>query len=84
MKIRMRTLAAGPECQLLEGHTYTVGVDLSAELAQSLLDGGYAESAPETTTVEPEETAVAAPEDQPKVEKPKAKKKAAKKKAGRK
>ena len=63
MKIKMRTLAAGPDGQLLGGHTYTVGVDLTAKQAQDLLDGGYAESAPETATVEPEEKAVAPPEE---------------------
>ena len=40
MKIRMITLAAGPDRVLLATQEY----DLPAEVAQPLVDGGYAES----------------------------------------
>lgn len=42
MKIKMKTLAAGPDGVFLEGKTYVSPNDLSDEKAKALVDGEYA------------------------------------------
>lgn len=57
MKIRMKTLAAGPDGILSPGQE----VDLPADKARALIEGGYAEAVSkvrETAAVEPPEQAV--------------------------
>lgn len=57
MKIRMLTLAAGPDGVLQPGQE----VDLPGEQARALIEGGYAEAVEkirETAAVEPPEKAV--------------------------
>lgn len=43
MKIKMKTLAAGPAGVFLENQVYTSPQDLSDEFATALVAGGYAE-----------------------------------------
>lgn len=43
MKIRMRTIAAGPTGTFPEGAVFTPGVDIDPRQAASFLEGGYAE-----------------------------------------
>lgn len=58
IRVRMRTLASGPEGIMRPGRTY----DIDAGQAKELIEGGYAEAvkgaAPETASMQPPEKAV--------------------------
>lgn len=44
MQIKMRTLAAGSAGVFKPGSIYSVPLDLTEEMAQAFVDGGYAEN----------------------------------------
>lgn len=60
MRIKMRTLAAGPKGVLYPDNVYDSG-DVDDRAAQALIDGGFAELVPEKR--KPESAAIAAPEN---------------------
>lgn len=54
MKIRMRTLAAGPLGTFLDGHAYSTPTDLSEEQAHAFVEAGAAEVVAAETVIEVE------------------------------
>ena len=44
MKVRMKTVASGPNFSATEGQEFMVPGEMSAEMARDLLNGGYAEA----------------------------------------
>lgn len=54
MKVKMKSIKAGPSGNAMPGET----IDISAEEAKALTDGGFADEVVETASIAPPEKAV--------------------------